>query len=199
MMGNPYFYPGMTPGYGWNNAAYRPGYRPVWTPPPPVVSWVPVVRYPERKTAVQGDTAASFAPATVGLSPEPPVDSAPNPFAVKDFLPVDQPAQPASFSRVQASHILLKTKPEEKEEKLAMIRELRRQIAAGAISFEEAAKRFSDCPSGQEGGDLGFFEKGQMVPAFEQAAFDPALPVGEISDPVWTDFGWHLIKVTGRE
>ena len=56
---------------------------------------------------------------------------------------------------------------------------------------EELAKKFSKCPSGQSGGDLGEFARGRMVPAFEEAAFE--LAVGETSGPVRTRFGFHLI------
>lgn len=59
-------------------------------------------------------------------------------------------------------------------------------------TFEELAKDFSNCPSGQNGGDLGEFGKGMMVAPFEEAAF--ALEVGAVSGPVKTQFGYHLIK-----
>ena len=58
-------------------------------------------------------------------------------------------------------------------------------------SFEDLAKDFSKCPSGQSGGNLGEFQKGQMVPPFEEAAF--ALKIDEISRPVKTQFGYHII------
>jgi parvulin-like peptidyl-prolyl isomerase len=59
-------------------------------------------------------------------------------------------------------------------------------------SFETLAQKFSRCPSSREGGDLGRFGRGRMVEAFEEAAF--ALQVGEVSSPVRTRFGYHLIK-----
>jgi len=62
--------------------------------------------------------------------------------------------------------------------------------------FQYYAKIYSQCPSGQEGGKLGCFGKGQMVKPFEQATFDN--PIGEVSDPVKTQFGYHLIWVTKR-
>jgi peptidyl-prolyl cis-trans isomerase C len=71
--------------------------------------------------------------------------------------------------------------------------ELKEAIKAGT-SFADAAKENSRCPSSSQGGDLGFFGKGQMVPEFEQAAF--SLPVGEVSEPIKTQFGWHLLVVT---
>ena len=90
-------------------------------------------------------------------------------------------------SELRARHILVKTESEAK----AIIKEL----DAGA-DFEATAKNKSTGPSGPNGGDLGFFGKGQMVPEFEKAAF--ALEEGETtSSPVKTQFGWHIIKVEG--
>ena len=53
------------------------------------------------------------------------------------------------------------------------------------------------CPSGQQGGDLGYFGKGMMVKEFEDAAF--SMNVGDISDPIKTQFGWHLIQLTDKQ
>lgn len=92
-----------------------------------------------------------------------------------------------SPEQVKASHILVK-----EEEK---INEVNEKIKSGD-SFEEVAKEHSECPSGKNGGDLGFFGKGKMVPEFEKAAFE--LSVGELSEPIKTDFGFHLIKVTDK-
>lgn len=92
-----------------------------------------------------------------------------------------------TFSQVRASHLLVKTKEE--------VEKLREEILAGK-DFAEAAKEVSLCPSGRNGGDLGFFGKGQMVPEFETAAF--SLPVGQVSEPIQTQFGWHLLVVTGQ-
>jgi peptidyl-prolyl cis-trans isomerase C len=100
---------------------------------------------------------------------------------------------------VKASHILIgvdgkatveeKTKAREKAEKL------KKELAGGA-DFAALAKGNSTCPSSQQGGDLGSFGKGQMVPAFEKAAF--ALKPGEVSDVVETQFGYHIIKLTEK-
>ena len=61
--------------------------------------------------------------------------------------------------------------------------------------FADLAREFSQCPSKKKGGDLGYFVRGKMVKEFEQAV--RSLKVGEISEPVKTQFGWHLIKRTG--
>lgn len=89
--------------------------------------------------------------------------------------------------QVRARHILLKT-----EEKAKEIFEM----IAHDGDFEELARKHSTGPSRESGGDLGFFGKGQMVPPFEKAVM--ALKVGEVSEPVKTRFGWHLIKLEDR-
>ncbi len=81
-----------------------------------------------------------------------------------------------------ASHILVETE----EEALALIEEL-----AGGADFAELAREHSTGPSGPNGGQLGWFSAGMMVPSFEAAAAD--MEVGEISDPVETQFGWHVL------
>lgn len=88
---------------------------------------------------------------------------------------------------IRASHILVKTEEEAKK--------LYDEIQNG-VSFAKIAEEKSLCPSGQNGGDLGFFGKGMMVKPFEDAAF--SLNVGEISQPVQTQFGWHLIQLTDK-
>ena len=89
--------------------------------------------------------------------------------------------------QVRASHILVKTEEEAK-------------IIAANIKNEEdfanAAAQHSHCPSGANGGDLGFFPRGMMVKPFEDAAF--SLEIGKVSEPVKTQFGWHLILVTEK-
>ncbi|MEI6892891.1 MAG: peptidylprolyl isomerase [Pontiella sp.] len=113
-------------------------------------------------------------------------------------------ANPDNFTKqesVSASHILIKTDGATNEvakaELKAQLEEIRANIIAGTITFDEAAKAHSSCPSSTQGGSLGTFGKGQMVPAFELAAFTQE--VGEVGDIVETQFGFHLIKVTGRE
>ena len=84
-----------------------------------------------------------------------------------------------------AKHILVDT-----EEKAS---DLFNKINEGAISFEDAAAEHSTCPSKDAGGNLGSFPRGQMVPEFEEAVFN--MKQGEISGPVQTQFGYHLIKL----
>lgn len=77
-----------------------------------------------------------------------------------------------------------------REEAAEEIEALKKQIAGGA-DFADLATENSDCPSASDGGNLGTFGRGAMVPEFEEAAFK--LEVGQISDTVETDFGYHLI------
>lgn len=87
------------------------------------------------------------------------------------------------MSQISASHILVENEHQAQD--------LVKKLEEGK-SFESLAKEFSKCPSGKQGGSLGTFGKGQMVPDFETAAF--ALKEGEVSGPVRTQFGYHLIK-----
>ena len=89
-----------------------------------------------------------------------------------------------SENEFNAAHILLKTE--------AKALAVKKQIAAGK-NFSDLAKSHSTGPSGSRGGDLGWFGKGAMVPAFENAVL--ALEIGAVSDPIKTQFGWHIIKL----
>lgn len=102
---------------------------------------------------------------------------------------------------VRASHILMKTgekaTPEEKLEIQKKLVAIKANIEAKTISFAEAAKKYSDCPSAKQEGDIGHFPyKFAVADSFAEAAF--ALKVGQISQPVETGFGYHLILVTDR-
>ena len=78
-----------------------------------------------------------------------------------------------------------------------MCSDLKAKIASGETTFEDAAKEYSQCPSGAEGGALGTFGQGQMVPEFDKVVFNDE--VGVVHGPVKTDFGWHLLEVTERK
>jgi len=101
---------------------------------------------------------------------------------------------------VRASHILISSSasdPKEKrDEALAKAKKVAALAKAKGADFAELAKKYSDGPSGPSGGDLGFFSKGRMVKPFEDAAF--SMKVNEVSDPILTQFGYHIIKVTDR-
>ncbi len=104
-------------------------------------------------------------------------------------------------ARVKASHVLIDTRnlktDAEKEEAKKMIGTVKMEIDKGA-DFAEMAKKYSNCPSAEKGGDIGFFQrKGSIVEDFAKVAF--AMQVGEISEPVKTQFGYHIIKVTEKE
>lgn len=97
-------------------------------------------------------------------------------------------ASAEEFTHVHAEHILVKTAAEAQQ--------IKKDVDNGG-NFEYYARVYSLCPSGRNNGDLGYFGKGQMVREFEKAAF--ATPVGEVSNPVYTQFGWHLIKVLDKK
>ena len=101
---------------------------------------------------------------------------------------------------VRASHILVKVDKtataEEKAKALEKIKGIQKRIQGGE-DFAKVAKEVSDCPSKDNGGDLNFFQKGQMVPPFENAAF--SMKPGETSDIVETEFGYHIIKLTDKK
>jgi len=103
--------------------------------------------------------------------------------------------------QVEAAHILIKFGPadteEQKAEKHAKLEDIKKQIDEGADFAELATANSDDVGSAANGGDLGYFGRGRMIPAFEEVAF--ALETGEVSDIVETTFGYHLIKVTGHK
>ena len=124
--------------------------------------------------------------------------------------PAERPAAPpaetgmSSFeppAELSAAHILIMHKDSErapaeitrtKEEALALVQEIALKVEAEGADFAALAKEYSDCPSGSRGGDLGNFSPGQMVRPFSEAT--AKLAVGEVSDPVETPFGYHIIR-----
>lgn len=102
---------------------------------------------------------------------------------------------------VRASHIVIRTSAEEpiseRQEARKQLMAFRQQIRDEKLSFEDAAKQYSHCPTGPKGGDVGYFTRKWMTDeAFAATAF--GMQVGEMSDVVETEFGFHLIKVTDR-
>ena len=92
------------------------------------------------------------------------------------------------MATASARHILVSSEEE--------CNNLKQQIIDGA-DFAEMAAAHSQCPSGKQGGDLGTFSPGQMVPEFDTVVFNDA--VGEVHGPVQTQFGYHLIEITSRD
>jgi len=125
---------------------------------------------------------------------EPRQAQAPAPSADLQQPPASE--GPMMVTQTHARHILIKVTPAMSEEgALERLRQLRQRIAMGE-SFEELARLYSEDVSAPQGGDLGWVTPGEMVPAFEQAM--NALQPGQVSEPVLSQFGWHLIRVDER-
>ena len=114
----------------------------------------------------------------------------------------------SEYEQVKGRHILIRMKgspspatPNKKEltedEALAKAQEIRKKLVAGEDFATLAKAESDDTGSGANGGDLGFFKRGQMVPPFEQAAY--SLPVGQISEAVKSQFGYHIIKIDRKD
>lgn len=106
--------------------------------------------------------------------------------AVRARYDRDQQGRPAE-EELRARHILVNSEADAR----AALQEIQR-----GASFEDVARRRSQDPAARQGGDLGFFKRGVMMADFEKAAF--TLPVGGISEPIRTKFGWHVLKVEER-
>jgi len=117
---------------------------------------------------------------------------------VKDFYEIYKDSIPDQPEAVKLSHILLEIKPsQETLDSLKKKAEMILKLAKKGQDFAQLASSYSDDPTGKEGGNLGFFRKGDMIPTFEEVAF--ALKPGEISQVVETEFGYHIIKVEEKK
>lgn len=93
------------------------------------------------------------------------------------------------MTTASARHILVSSEQE--------CSNLKSQIESGESSFENAAQQHSQCPSGKQGGDLGNFGPGMMVPEFDRVVFNEE--VGKVHGPIQTQFGFHLVEITHRD
>jgi len=117
---------------------------------------------------------------------------------VMNFYEANRDSLPEKPAGVKLAHILISTEPGQATvDSLYNYAQMIRKKAAEGEDFALLAKTYSEDPSAEQGGDLGWFARGEMVPEFEKAAF--ALQPGEISDVVRSQYGFHIIKVTGRK
>ncbi|KAL3927635.1 MAG: hypothetical protein SGBAC_013006 [Bacillariaceae sp.] len=97
---------------------------------------------------------------------------------------------PAEAIKASARHILV---PTEKEANIVL-----KMISTGEATFADCAQDFSTCASASQGGSLGSFSPGKMVPEFDKVIFDPETTIGSLQGPILTDFGYHIIMVDKR-
>jgi peptidyl-prolyl cis-trans isomerase SurA len=137
------------------------------------------------------DRAGGNRPAPAqAAAPQPPV--APQPGA---GMPAHQ--GPVQVTQTHARHILIKTSAVMSDDQARQrLEQIRQRIVNGGASFADMARQYSQDANAPQGGDLGWVNPGEMVPSFEQAM--NALPVGGVSQPVLSPFGWHLIQVEER-
>jgi peptidyl-prolyl cis-trans isomerase SurA len=116
---------------------------------------------------------------------------------IMEFYQAYRDSLPVQGASVRLSHIMMSVAPSEEEKRSAFqqAKEVLSKARAGE-SFDSLARSYSQCPSAESGGDLGYFARGEMVPEFERAAF--ALNPGEISDVVETMYGYHIIRCEDR-
>jgi peptidyl-prolyl cis-trans isomerase SurA len=141
-------------------------------------------------------SAPDPAPAQAPAAPPGPI-SAQGPAGAQQGRQAGGRSGPMPVDQTKAKHILIKTtqvvSDEIAQQKLAQIRE---RLVEGKESFADLARRFSNDSSAPQGGDLGWLNPGETVPPFEKAM--NSLKVGEVSQPVQTQFGWHIIVVDDR-
>ena len=127
-----------------------------------------------------------------------PADSLITDEEIEKYFKENPNEYPKTAEQRNFDYVLFSTAPTAKDSALALddISYALNQIDNG-IAFEEVAKNYSEDTSAQEGGDLGYFERGKMVPEFEEAAFNGE--IGEVIGPVKTKYGYHIIKVTDKK
>ncbi len=117
----------------------------------------------------------------------------------KDFYD-ENPDYFTQKEQVKAKHIIIRAEKNAGDEKVqeakSTLQEVQEKLENGA-DFEELAREYSEGPSSEKGGSLGFIQQGQMVPEFEKTAF--SLEEGEVSDIIRTQFGFHIVKVTEKK
>ena len=119
-------------------------------------------------------------------------------FHILKLLQRTNPSTANTVVQTLVRHIIIKSGASESDEQvLAQMRNIKRDIQSGKIGFEEAARKYSQDGSALKGGSLGWSEPGQFVPEFESAM--NRLPAGQVSDPIFSRFGVHLIQVQNRE
>eukprot|EP00536_Pseudo-nitzschia_multiseries_P002163 jgi/Psemu1/301259/fgenesh1_kg.28_\ len=134
---------------------------------------------PTSSGSAAGRTTSSSSSLRMGI-----FDSISKAFTNEEYGP------PPDKVKATARHILVESSGEAKV--------LMKMIANGEKSFQDCAREFSSCPSANQGGSLGSFSPGTMVPEFDKAIFNPDTKVGELIGPVLTSFGHHIIVVEKR-
>jgi len=109
---------------------------------------------------------------------------------------IAEPKGPMMVNQTKVRHILIKTSTVMSDESARQRLDVIRQRILNGESFQDMARRFSNDSSAPQGGELGWINPGETVPPFEKAM--NALQVGEVSQPVQSPFGWHLIQVEER-
>ncbi len=134
------------------------------------------------------------------LSQQKFMDVKVTPREVEEFYNSFKDSLPEVPTKIEVSHIVknVTASNSAKEDALQFAKAIRDSILSGEVTFEDMAKRHSDDPgTREEGGDLGWFDKGKLVPEFEKAAFQ--LQEGQVSLPVETPFGYHLIQTIEKK
>ncbi len=137
----------------------------------------------------------------VAILKDKPIPGNHTPSEIEELKQLAKAMERRFTERARARHVLIRVPPgastAEKEEAIKKIKDVQSRLKKGE-DFADLAKKYSEDPgSKQRGGDLGYFSRGDMVPAFDKAAF--ALEVGQVSDIVATDFGYHIIQVQEKK